>query len=126
MTNDEKQVRGVIQAINDAWRNDRVDEMKQHIHPDMVIAELGGKRLTEGREACVDSYRPFAKPGVVHKYEEHPPNVDVVGDTAVAAYTFDITYEINGKVHSESGRDLFVLSRVDEKWLAVWRTMMSE
>jgi len=50
--------------------------------------------------------------------------IDVVGQTAVASYVFDIRYELEGVAYQESGRDLFVFSREQTTWRAVWRTML--
>jgi len=56
--------------------------------------------------------------------EEHVVyGIDIVGDVAIAVCPFFIVYELDGKVHRESGRDVLVFSRTARGWSVVWRTM---
>ena len=61
----------------------------------MVIVLSGGKPV-RGLAACIDSYRDFTIEANVLRFEELAPAIDVSGDTAVASYDFEITYELGG------------------------------
>ena len=78
----------------------------------------------EGRAACVASYREFVQTATIHHYHETEPEIDVVGDTAVATYRFAITYSIDTTDFDESGWDLFVFVRAGQTWQAIWRTIV--
>lgn len=120
----EQEVRGVLAAIRTAWTSGRPDDLHGHFHPEMVILRPDFASRVEGREACVETFREFLRRAVVRRYDEHDLMVDVRGATAVATFRFEIEYELAGAVHHETGHDLFVLTRDDGRWLAVWRTMV--
>ena len=50
--------------------------------------------------------------------------MDVIGDTAVASFTYEMVYERSGKRSRATGRDLWVFTRYGSEWIAVWRTML--
>jgi hypothetical protein len=50
--------------------------------------------------------------------------VQVIGDTAVVTYRFDMIYEREKKREHSTGRDLWVFAQHGDQWLAVWRTML--
>jgi hypothetical protein len=52
------------------------------------------------------------------------PDVDIFGDTAIAVYAWNMTYELSGLEYRESGHDVFVFNRDQGRWLAVWRVML--
>jgi len=114
----------VVLDINKAWVNGHVDDMVNLLHEDVVFFHPVSGPLGEGREACMKGYKDFADQAVIHDFKELEPSVDVYGSTAVAAYRFDITYEIGGGTGHDTGRDVIVLVREDSKWKAVWRTQI--
>ena len=70
------------------------------------------------------SYKDFRSQAIIHDPHEEDAAIDVFGDTAIATYRFEITYEMNGKTFNESGRDIFIFVREEEGWQAVWRTVV--
>lgn len=117
----------VIRLLNQAWRTGEVDAIDDLFHPDAVIVHPGWEGRTEGREACVQSYLDFAMQATVHRLEEFDTEVDVVNDTAVVSYGFELDYEMNGAPLSDSGTDLFVLTRGrGGHWQVMWRTLIMD
>lgn len=90
----------------------------------MVIAGPDLNELACNRAECIKSYKDFIGNAVIHEYKESDPAVSVFAYTAIVKYKFDITYEMNGKTYKEAGRDLFVMIKEEERWQAVWRTMI--
>ena len=119
-----EEIRQLLLSLNEAWVQGRPEDLGRHFDEDMVIVHPGGR--AEGRETCVNSYRDFVAQATVHEYKESEFEIDCWGNTAVASYRFDIAYEMNGGHYRESGRDVFVFIRRDERWLAVWRTMIPQ
>jgi hypothetical protein len=117
----EKEVWEVIQRINSAWLEKQPERLRELVHDRIVIVGADGRRYGEGSAACVDSYRSFAEQASVSFYQESDRQVDVYGAVAVVAYRFEIEYTMNGQTSRDTGRDLFVLQKEDDRWLAVWR-----
>ena len=59
----------------------------------------------------------------IHDVQETELEINVYGDTGIATYTFEISHEIEEKTSTHKGRDMFAFSRIEGKWLAVWRTI---
>lgn len=115
-----------VRQINDAWRSGDAADIGHLFHPDAVIVHPGFESRTEGREACVDSYVAFALQARISRLEEFEPQIDVVGDTAVVTYGFEIDYEMEGQAFEDGGTDLFVLTRTNDGWQAIWRTLVMD
>lgn len=116
-----------VRAINAAWRTGDVLGLRDRFHEDAVMVPPGFEGRSEGREACVRSYQEFTDNATVRRLDELDPQVDVVGDTAVVTYRFEISYEMGGETQHDAGRDVFVLVRsAAGAWQAVWRTVVME
>jgi len=87
-----------------------------------VMPDFQGRVV--GRDRCTKSYQDFVDQGRVFDLKQSDPAIDVFGNSAVASYRFEISYEINGQLVEEAGRDLFVLVRDGETWKAIWRTLL--
>ena len=61
---------------------------------------------------------------IINDFKDRDPAIQIYGNTAIASYTFEMSYEMNGKSFDDVGRDIYVLKREEGKWLAVWRTII--
>jgi hypothetical protein len=120
----QEEIKQILKKINEAWVSGHPEKLQDYFHADMVVAQLGIGRVGIGRQACIQSYKDFVSRAIVREVKESDHSIDVWGDTAVASYTYEIDYEMNGKEHSDSGQDVFVFIRDKGKWLAVWRTLV--
>ena len=50
--------------------------------------------------------------------------MDVVGETAVVSFGYQMVYERSGSRYRVTGRDLWVFQKQGGAWIAVWRTML--
>jgi hypothetical protein len=123
-TNEQEAIRQLLKRINQAWVKGRLEELNECFDEEMVIVGPDFQTLGRGREACVRSYQEFIAAAVVHEYNEREPTIDVWANTAIAAYGWEIAYELNGQLSRESGQDLFVFARENGAWRAVWRAML--
>jgi hypothetical protein len=121
---DRDAILGLIGRINDAWRNRRTGDLRDLFHESIVFAAPGLVARVEGREACIKSYDDFLGVADVEEYRETPPKVESWGDTAVATFGWEMAWTMHGRSHRESGHDLFVFTRQDGRWWAVWRTIL--
>lgn len=115
-----------VQKLNKEWVNNKSDELAYYFHKDMVIAGPDMHELARNRTECIQSYKDFMNQAVVHNYKESDPIVNVIAYTAVVSYKFDIDYTLKGKNYKESGKDLFVMIKEEERWQAVWRMLIPD
>jgi hypothetical protein len=119
-------VAAALRRISIAWTGAQPDQMEDDLDPGAVFVQPGLENRAEGRDAAIASYRQFMESSLVHDYEEHDLRIDVVGTAAVATFGFRIEWESDGERHVDRGHDLFVFARSDDRWKAVWRTLMVE
>lgn len=113
-----------MRAINDAWLAGRVDDIGPAVHPEVVMVFPGFSGEMRGRDNFLAGFGEFVANAKVHGYHEHNHHVDVVGDTAVTTFTYDMLYERAGERYNATGRDIWVFQKQGGRWLAVWRTML--
>jgi uncharacterized protein (TIGR02246 family) len=118
------EIRELIKRLNDAWVKGQPGQLASFFREDIVMVHPDFAQRTEGRDACVASYEDFCKQAAILDFNLLEPIIDVFGDTAVASYAYEISYEMGGERFKDSGRDLFVFIRQDDRWQAVWRTMI--
>jgi len=125
---DREEIRLLLNKINDAWLAGPPDGipgvLNECFSADMVIRGPGFQAMGRGKEACVKSYVDFVRQARVRNCTLSEPEIDGFGDTAIATYSWEMTYELDGHEYHDSGHDLFVLSRMEGRWLAVWRAML--
>ncbi len=122
----EEAIRSVVESINELWLSRRYEEIGGLVCEDVVVAPPGLATRVGGREAYVRSYRDYDQAATTHEFSPGEPQIDVVGDVAVAVTPFFIVYEVEGVTHRESGRDILILSRSGGEWRVAWRTMQTE
>jgi len=124
--NESEEIRKILKAINSAWVSGRSEDLEKFFHEDMVITGPGFQGGGKGRRTCVASYESFSQTAAIKEVKESNLSIDIWNNTAVAHYKFEIAYQIAGKDYRDSGYDLFVFTREEGKWLAVWRTILPE
>ena len=112
-----------LSSINQAWHEGRPRDLQALFDPNVVMLVPGGTRV-EGRSLLVQSFVDMCENARVDAFEESGREVDVFGDAAIASFAFTMTYEREGEKYRSTGRDLWVFSRRDEGWKAVFRTML--
>lgn len=124
MGTDEQAVRGALDRINRAWLEGRPLEAAPLLHEAMVTVFPVFEGQAEGREAALKGFEDFCASARVEAYRESDHQVHAAGGTAVASYAYDLVYVRDGGRYRATGRDLWVFTREESGWLAVWRTMI--
>lgn len=119
----EETIRHVIERINTCWQEKRYDEIGAFLAEDAVIAAPGSNQRVRGRDAYVQSYRDYDQAVTTHEFNASDPQIDVVGNVAVAVCPFSVVYEMGGETYRESGRDILMFLKSGNNWIVVWRTM---
>jgi ketosteroid isomerase-like protein len=122
---DHQAIRSAVRAINEHWRGKQYDRLGALLAAEAVIAPPGFGRRIRGRDAYVQSYRDYDEAATTVAFSAGDPEVDIIGDVAVAVCPFRVVYEISGTTHREHGHDILVLSRLRGEWKVVWRTMQT-
>ena len=125
---DEQQIRELIDRMNRAWLEGPIEDLPAALdacfHPAMVIRGGDLQVNGAGKEACIQSYIDFLESAVVHRCMIDTPEIDIAGDTAMAVYGWEMTYEI-GRPNVQRGR--FGHPRAGARragWLITWRAML--
>jgi ketosteroid isomerase-like protein len=115
-----------LRRINQAWLEGRPQEMNGLIHPEVVMVMPGFGGKARGAQAFISGFEDFCRQAKIRSFEETEHLVDVIGETAVASYSFSMVYEREGSSYRATGRDLWVFGRQAGSvgWVVVWRTMM--
>jgi uncharacterized protein (TIGR02246 family) len=117
-------VETAMRQINGAWQEGRLHDLLGLVHPDVVMILPGFAGRVAGRDAFVAGFRDFSENATVRKFHDVDHQVDVIGDTAVVSFGYEMVYERDGGRYRATGRDMWVFERRDRSWLAVWRTML--
>jgi ketosteroid isomerase-like protein len=120
----EEEVSRTLSSINQAWLEGKPLDLEALFDPKVVVLAPGGTCI-KGRNVLVQSFVDMCENARVHGFEESDRQVDVFGETAVASFAFVLVYEREGKKYRSTGRDLWVFSRGDGGWQAVYRTMLN-
>ncbi|HEY1337841.1 MAG TPA: nuclear transport factor 2 family protein [Bryobacteraceae bacterium] len=124
MEQHREEILSLLTRINNAWSQGRPLELNQYFDDQMVIRGPQFQEMGRGREACVRSYVDFLNNAKVHQFSLGEVQVDLHGDTAMATYPWEMTYELQSGTYTESGYDLFVFSHASGAWRAIWRAML--
>jgi uncharacterized protein (TIGR02246 family) len=117
-------VSSAMQRINRTWLDGNVEALVPMVDADIVMVFPGFTGRTQGREQFLAGFRDFCENARVHEFQNHDYATDVVGDTAVVTFRYDMIYERSGERCRASGRDLWVFRDQDGRWTAVWRAML--
>lgn len=117
-------VNTVAQTINRMWLNGQVEALAPMVDSDIVMVFPGFTGRIQGREQFLASFRDFYENAKVHEFHDHDYQSDLVGNTAVVTFRYDMIYERASERYRASGRDLWVFRRQRNKWIAIWRTML--
>jgi len=124
MSDRNADIHDVLYSINAAWREGHPLSMREYLHPEITMALPGFAGTVQGRDALVASFEEFCENARVIEYEESDESINMIGDCAIATFRFRMLYERDAYREDSRGRDLWVFQRQDDRWVAVWRTML--
>ena len=113
-----------IHDLNQAWLLGKWDELKTILHEDVVFETPGMLGRIRGREACLESFKTYREHAVTHSFEESHVQVHETAATAVVHFQFRIDYETKSGRFQETGRDLWVFTKENQQWQAIWRAQL--
>jgi ketosteroid isomerase-like protein len=121
---DRESAVAAMEQINRAWRDCRPADLQALFHPELTMALPGFVGRVEGRQTLLAGFEDFCTHATVEDYHESNLQADVIGNTAVVTFNYQMVYNRSGERYKATGRDLWVFARQEGSWLAVWRTML--
>jgi len=121
---DESEIQDVLRRLNDCWLEKRPADLNGVLHDDVTMVFPGFAGRISGKRALIDGFTDFCESAVVHSFSIDDEQIDVAGNTGTASFRFAMVYKREGKKYLSTGRDLWVLSKNEGQWKAVWRTML--
>ena len=126
MKTQAKEIENLVNRLNDDWLNDRIENLDQYFHKQVVMIEPGTHKKITGREAMIDSYSGFVEEAEVSDFRVKDFRIDVFEETAIVLYTFRIKYRIETTNYDENGLEILVFNRHNDKWQIVWRNQQPD
>jgi hypothetical protein len=118
------EVAATMRRVNDAWLHGQLDDLEPLVHPKVTMALPGWGGRMHGRDAFIDGFRDFCQNATVEGFHEHDHEIDLIGDTAVVTFRYEMIYRRLGDRRRATGRDLWVFAKQSGMWVAIWRTML--
>lgn len=115
----KQEIWATLRALNDAWTKGDPEDLVNYFHSDMVAITATQRQRVNGGAACVAGWKGFATSTHIHHWKEIDPVIHVYGDSAVVAYDFDMSFEMNNKTIDMSGKDMFFFVKESGRWWAV-------
>ncbi len=118
---------GILSEINRIWQDAAPEEIADLVAPyfteDAVIVAPNLVRVAKGCASVSASYGDFACSTKIVELHIEEPQVDFCGNVAVATMCWQMGYEIDGRLSTESGHDTYVFTFADERWRICWRAV---
>ncbi len=108
-----------VRSMNDAWTKGNPDDLVKFFHRDMVAITATERNRLDGGAACIAGWKAFSNAARIHRWEEVDPIINVYNDSAVVAYYFDMSFDMNGQTINMAGRDMLFFVKEGGKWWAV-------
>jgi hypothetical protein len=108
-----------VRSMNDAWTKGNPDDLVKFFHRDMVAITATERNRLDGGAACIAGWKAFSNAARIHRWEEVDPIINVYNDSAVVAYYFDMSFDMNGQTINMGGRDMLFFVKENGKWWAV-------
>ena len=124
-TNDRRDA--ALQAlvrINRIWLDGDVEALTAIVDANIVMVLPGFAARIRGCDEFLAGFRDFCANAQVHDFHDHSYETDLIGDTAVITFQYDMIYERSGERYQATGRDLWVLADRKSNWIAVWRALL--
>lgn len=117
-------IKCILKDTNKAWSSGRPEDLNQYFHDSIIIVSPDMKILGAGKELCIQSYIDFLNRATDIHFHDHEPEVHIFENTAIVFYTYDISWQVDGKQFQETGKELYVLNKLKGQWLIVMRQLM--
>lgn len=124
--NEKDKIWEIIESINNLWTNGQAEHLGPFYDDKVIHADKEFETLTSTKDELLYSFKSFCDNARINSFAESEQEIEVIGTTAVASYTWSIKYDMNAKSYDEKGKELLVFSKETGKWLVVWRVLLPD
>ena len=122
---DKVKIAEIITTLNQAVAKSDLSNLDMCFHENIKIIAHNLKILGDGKSVCIQSYIDFIKKAKIIQYTDRIDNVFVYENTAIVFYTYTMTWLMDGDSFTESGKELYVLTKENDKWLIILRKLIA-
>lgn len=118
-------ITNIIRDLHHAVTTGELRKLDLLFHDDVKIVSPDMKILGDGKAICIQSYADFISKAKIEQYDDDVSEVFVYENTAIAFYTYIMTWITDGKKFSDQGNELYVLTKENDDWLIVLRKLIT-
>lgn len=119
-----KKIERIIEHLMEDWMSHKLAKMNHYFYDHVVMIEAGTNDRIMGVDNVLENYLLFIEDANVTDYKITDLFVELVGDTAVAYFTYRIKYETDGTKFDENNTEILVFRKKGENWQIIWRTQL--
>src|ERR1700722_17012840 len=97
----------VMGKITRAWLDGRVQDLAPLLHPEVVMVFPGFTGRGQGRKDVLAGFDDFCRNATMHQFRDFDHQIDVVAETSVVNFRYEMVYELSGIRYHSTGRDLW-------------------
>jgi len=97
MTDSVAEIHSVLAAINSAWLRSTPHPWPSIFIPISPWPSPDSKSRYAAARSCSNSFEEFCKNATVLEYQETNEHIDVIEDSGIATFCFNMTYERAGR-----------------------------
>ena len=116
-----KTIKRILKDTNEAWSSGKPETLSAFFHDDIIIVSPDLKILGSGKGACIQSYADFLGRASDICFHAEDPDVFIFDRSAVAFYTYDISWKMEGRQFRETGKEVYVLNKQKDEWRIIMR-----
>lgn len=121
---DKTIIKNIVTGLNKAVAEGKLDKIGPLFHENIKIVSPELKIHGDNKEICIQSYIDFLSKAKIEQYTDNITDIFVYENTAVVFYTYNITWSMGGKSFTDQGKELYVLTKENNKWLIILRKLI--
>ncbi len=122
---DQIKISEIIKNLNQAIGKGDLNKLDLFFHENIKIVDPNLKILGDGKKICIQSYIDFINKAKIEKYNDNINDIFIYKNTAIVFYSYSMTWLTDEKSYSDTGKELYVLTKENDKWLIVLRKLIA-
>src|SRR5947209_19302226 len=86
-----------VLRVNRIWLDGQVEALATLVDTNIVMVLPGFAGRVQGRDEFLAGFRDFCANAQVHEFHDHGYDTDLIGDTAVITFQYEMIYDRSGE-----------------------------